>query len=262
MGESPTSLAIDRLLAWAAGIGLLVAAAIVLATLLTDRPVPAVGLLLIPGVPTLFAGQLWVIFLLNSRMPRPQGSWWTRWSAQVQVQRNPRMFLFGSLPTMYAYGLIAVVFLGWLAAMASFPGLVQGNPVDPMPGCPWPLMNHGFVTCVSYVRYEDAGAAGERFASGILMFFFGMHFGVAFDELVRRTGKSRYAARRLSLSHNMLRLWTRGDSNRQLQHGPESARRVIAAITRAIGPEAGRQSDLDSDCLRSSLHATRHDRLA
>jgi len=49
-------------------------------------------------------------------------------------------------------------------------------------------MNHGFVTCVSNARYQDAGAAGERFASGILMFFFGMHFGIAYNELVRRTG--------------------------------------------------------------------------
>lgn len=188
--ESPASLVIDRLLALAAAIGLLVAAAIVLGTLITDRPIPAGGLLLVPGIPIVFAGQLWAIFVLNSRMPRPWGGWWARWSAQVKVQWNPRTFFFPSLPRTYAYALIAVAFFGWLAALASFPGLVQGNPVDPMPGCPWPLMNHGFVTCVSQTGYEDAGASGERFASGILMFFFGMHFGVAYNELVRRSGQA------------------------------------------------------------------------
>ena len=72
---------------------MIVAVAIVLVTLLTDRPIPDVWLLLIPGMPILVAGQLWAIFLLNSRLPRPQGSWQSRWSTQVQTQRNPRTFL-------------------------------------------------------------------------------------------------------------------------------------------------------------------------
>jgi len=189
MTNSEASFLIDRLVVWTAGSCLIVGTAIVLVTLLTDRPIPDIGLLLIPGIPTLFAGQLWAIFLLNSRLPWPQGSWLSRWSAQVQAQRSPRTFLFGSLSNTLAFGLIVVIVLGWLAAILSFPGLLQGNPADPMPGCPWPLMNHGFVTCVSQARYQDAGASGERFASGILMFFFGMHFGVAYNELVRRTGR-------------------------------------------------------------------------
>jgi hypothetical protein len=166
MTDSAASLLIDRLVVWAAGAGLVVAIAIVLVTLLTDRPIPDIGLLLIPGMPILFAGQRWVIFLLNSRFPRPHGNWRSRWSAQVQAQRNPRTFLFGSLRNTYAFGLIAVIVLGWLAAMLSYPGLLQGNPVDPMPGCPWPLMNHGFVTCASQSRYLDAGASGETVCRG------------------------------------------------------------------------------------------------
>jgi hypothetical protein len=189
MTNSEASFLIDRLVVRAAGGCLSVATVIVLVTLLTDRPIPDIELLLIPGVPILFAGQLWAIFLLNSRLPWPRGSWLSRWSAQVHAQRSLRTVLFGSLSNTLAFGLIVVIVLGWLAAMLSFPGLLQGNPADPMPGCPWPLMSHGFVNCVSQARYQDAGASGERFASGILMFFFGMHFGVAYNDLVRRTGR-------------------------------------------------------------------------
>ena len=74
MTNSEASFQIDRLVVWAAGGCLIVATAVVLVTLLTDRPICGSGLLLILGMPILFAGQLWAIFLLNSRLPSPQGS--------------------------------------------------------------------------------------------------------------------------------------------------------------------------------------------
>jgi hypothetical protein len=184
--SSTTSLLIDRGIALGAGIGALAGLVVVASTFLTSRPIPGLALLLIPGVPVLVAGQFWVIGVLNARLPQPGGGWWSTWKSQVRAQKNSRKFLFGALPAPVAYPLIAAIFLGWLAVLTSFPALSQGNPSNPLPGCPWALSNHGFVTCVSETRFLETSAAAQRAASGVLAFFFTMHFGVAVNELVRR----------------------------------------------------------------------------
>jgi hypothetical protein len=46
-------------------------------------------------------------------------------------------------------------------------------------------VNHGFATCLSHARYQEAAAAGERALAGILMFFFVTHCGVAASEVAR-----------------------------------------------------------------------------
>jgi len=187
LSHSTAALRINQGFAVESGLGLAIAFAVIVVTWLTDRPISGVGDLLIPGFPLLLLCQLWVIAILYARIPRPRGSWWDQMSTSIDVQRSPRRFLFGALPGWAAYLLIAAIVSGWFSAMAAFPGLLQGNPGDGYAGCPWPLVNHGAVTCVSYARYEDADAAGERFAAGILMFFFAMHFGVVIDEMRRRT---------------------------------------------------------------------------
>jgi len=187
LSHSTAAHRINRWFAVESGLGLAIAFAVVVVTWSTDRPIPGVGILLIPGFPLLVLGQIWAIVILNSRIPRQRGSWWDRMSRSIEAQRNQRRFLFGGLPRWAAYLLIATIVVGWLSAMAAFPGLLQGNPGDGYAGCPWPLVNHGAVTCVSYARYGDAAAAGERFTAGILIFFFAMHFGVFIDEMRRRT---------------------------------------------------------------------------
>ena len=169
--------------------GGLVAAVVVLATGLGGRPLPGIGLLLIPGIPLLFGGQLWMILVMQARMPRVSGGWRAKMSAQMKVQRNPRTFFFPGLPKQAAYGLLGVLFLAWLAAMtAAIPASSQGSPTSGMPGCPWPLEDHGTITCVSHAAYLQAGAAVERFAAGVIMGFFVIHFGVVTSEIVRRRG--------------------------------------------------------------------------
>lgn len=186
---SPASLRVDRWLAGAAGLGAVVAAVIVVATVISGRPLSGIGLLLIPGIPLVFGGQLWVILVLNARMPRLSGGWRARMSAQMKVQRNPRTFLFSGLSKQAAYGLLGAFFLGWLAAMTAFPALSQGSPTTGTPGCPWALEDHGTVTCVSHNTYQRAGAAGERLAAGVIVGFFVIHFGVLTSEIARRRGR-------------------------------------------------------------------------
>jgi hypothetical protein len=106
--------------------------------------------------------------------------------AQLQAQRHGPAFFFGGLPKWAVYALVAAIWLGWLAAITSFPALLQGNPGESAPGCPWPLVNHGVTVCVSHARYQEAAAAVERGLAGVLMFFFVVHAGVALSEVARR----------------------------------------------------------------------------
>lgn len=183
---SSTALRIDRGLALVAGCAALLASVVATATLVTNQPLAGIETLLIPGIPLLVVGQLWTIGILNARLPQPAGGWRARWTAQVWAQRSPRAFFFGGLPAGAAYALLAAIFLGWLMAVTSFPALVLGTPSEAAAGCPWPLVNHGFATCVSHARYLEAGAAGERLVAGVLMCFFLVHAGVAVSELARR----------------------------------------------------------------------------
>ena len=185
VSESPAALRIDRSVAAAAGAATVVAVAVCLAAAVTNRPVPGVGILA-TGIPLLFAGQAWTIAVLLARMPTPTGGWWERIRERQRLQLSPRTFFFGALRAPVAYGLMAAVVAGWLAAMTAFPGLSMGGPSDPTPDCRWPLINHGTVTCVSRRAYEHAGAAEQRFAAAVMMCFFVVHLGVAADEIVRR----------------------------------------------------------------------------
>lgn len=183
---SSTALRVNRWLSLAAGVAALIAAVVAATTLVTNTPLSGIEVLLIPGIPLLIFGQLWTILVLNARLPKPAGGWLAKWKAQMQAQRSQREFFFGGLPRWAGYGLMAAIVLGWLAAVTSFPALSLGNPGEGYPGCPWPLVNHGFATCVSHLRYEEAAAAGARAVAGVLMFFFVMHSGVAGSELARR----------------------------------------------------------------------------
>jgi len=182
---SSTALRIDRGLALAAGLAALLAALVATAALVTNQPLSGVEVLLIPVFPLLVFGQFWTIMVLNARLPQPAGGWWTRWKAQVGAQRNQREFFFGGLPKWAGYALLVAMVAGWLMAMTAFPALLLGNPSEATAGCPWPLVNHGYPTCVSHARYLEAGAAGQRFAAGILLCFFLMHAGAAASEVAR-----------------------------------------------------------------------------
>lgn len=183
---SVASYRIDRCLACAAGFGALIAGVVAVVTVLGVRLAGSEALL-IPGIPLALGGQFWAIAVLNARMPKAVGGWRLRIRTARKQQRDLRTVFFGALPKHAVYGLTAIFYLAWLAAITAFPALSLGNPTQGTPGCPWALVSHGAVTCVSHARYESAAVAGERLAASVLLGFFTVHFGVLTGELLRRS---------------------------------------------------------------------------
>lgn len=170
----------------AAGVCASGALIVAIAALVRDKPLHAADLLVIPAIPVLVAGQLWVLALMGNRTPRVVGNSRGRTAANLANQMNPRRLFFGALPDWAAYSLLGVAFLGWFLAMTCIGGISSGGPTSPTAGCPYRLNDHGTYTCVSERSYNHAGASTQRFASGILLGFFTVHTGVALSELRRR----------------------------------------------------------------------------
>jgi hypothetical protein len=67
--SSAPAVQVSRAVMVAAGVGIIIAATIVLLALMRARPQPGLVLLLVPAIPALLVGQLWTIGVLNARMP-------------------------------------------------------------------------------------------------------------------------------------------------------------------------------------------------
>jgi hypothetical protein len=184
------SLRLAAGLAWVDGVSMLVAAAIVVHAFVVGRAIPGLISLLFVVIPLVVVGQIWAIGVLNAQMPRSKDRRrsWSR--IQTRGPWSARKFFFASLPKRYGNLLIGLFVLAWIAAITAFPDLLHGNPVSALPGCRWPLANHGAVSCVSRATYLRAGAAVQRFAAAILFGFLTVHFGVASGELARRNRPS------------------------------------------------------------------------
>lgn len=154
------------------------AAAVAVVALIRGQPAPHVAFLLIPGIPLIAVGQLWMIAVIQSRMP-PRGK--VSWSQRplMPSSLNPRKFFFGSLGARTSAVLFAAAVGGWLLAVTAFPTLASGGPGGHTATCPYVLANHGSRTCVSRSAYQRAGAAEQRFAAGILLGFYCLHCGAA-----------------------------------------------------------------------------------
>lgn len=110
----------------------------------------------------------------------------TKVSARARAWRNPRAYLFGALPAEVAYGLIGAFVVGWWAAITAFPALSLGKPILGTDECPWAMVKHGAVSCVSESAYDETRAAAQRLPAGVVMAFTAVQCGVALNELVRR----------------------------------------------------------------------------
>ena len=78
----------------------------------------------------------------------------------------------------------------WLLAMTAIPWITRGGPGGSTAQCPFVLSNHGVITCVTEATYLHAGAAAQRFATGILASFYAVHAVVAASAIVERTRRS------------------------------------------------------------------------
>jgi hypothetical protein len=127
------SLRIAAGLAWVDGVGMLVAAAIVVHASVVGRAIPGLISLVFVVIPLVFVGQLWSIGVLNAQGPRSAGRRrsWSR--LQTRGLWNAREFFFDSLPKRYGNLLIGLFALAWIAAITAFPDLLHGNPVR----APW-----------------------------------------------------------------------------------------------------------------------------
>ncbi|MEO6713207.1 MAG: hypothetical protein ABIM89_07235 [Mycobacteriales bacterium] len=163
----------------AAGVCALGAATIGLLALARNKPLPGAAILLLPAVPVLAVGHLWMMGLMLARRPQVTGGWREKIRANREASRNPLRVFFGDLPRRIAVPLMAVAFLGWLSAMTATGAIANGGPEYAGSGCAYRLASHGAYTCVTKAAYERAGAGEQRFASGILMAFFTLHFGAA-----------------------------------------------------------------------------------
>lgn len=166
------------------------ASAIIVAALIRQRPTPGLTALLIPAIPTILLGQVWMIGLMTARQsPRPHG-WRVRtrqgWGRQISSFRSPIKFFFGDLPPAIAGPILSLAVLGWLSAMTAFPSIARGGPAGSGDGCAYRLSNHGTFSCVSRHVFEQAGAGVQRFAAGILLSFFCLHTGAALGNLRER----------------------------------------------------------------------------
>jgi hypothetical protein len=183
------SLLIPRALVVLDGIAVAVALVFVLAELIDERPLNGLGFLLIPAIPLLVLGQIWIIVTLNARRtPRPSGLLGERVSRPFHRSRSSVASTFRGLSSWGSRVITGGFLLGWLFAMTATPWITNGNPTSGTAGCPWRLDSHGVLTCVSRHTYLLAGASVQRFACGIFMGFFVAHCGVALSEVKLRRG--------------------------------------------------------------------------
>ncbi len=161
------------------------AGAIVLISV-AGRTIPGIWVLLVPAVPLLIAGQLFLIAALNDRVRPVPGPWYERWFARMRLQSNPRRLWFGHLPRLTGYCILALGFGAWLAVVTARFGQPIGNLITRTSGCRWGVDDGGSVECISRSAYERVRANEQQFAAAVLAFFFVLHAGVAADELVRR----------------------------------------------------------------------------
>jgi Protein of unknown function (DUF2510) len=125
---SAAAVRVSRAVMAAAGAGILIAAVIVLLTLVRARPLPGLVLLVIAAVPALLAGQLWAIAVMKSRVSRGSGGWLQRSATTVGSGSGMRQVVLGTLRARAVYPLVTFCFLGWLAAMSGILALRNGSP--------------------------------------------------------------------------------------------------------------------------------------
>ncbi len=163
---------------------------IIVLDLIRQRAVPGVPVLLIAGIPLIAVGQLWAIGLMQARRPPSAGLRKRSLFTRSATRGNPMTLLFGPLAPRIAWTLMALAFLGWLAAGTAVPWIAGGSPADAANGCAYRLANHGTYSCVSRSAYEQAGAGVQRFATGILLAFYSLHAGAALGGLQQRSSDS------------------------------------------------------------------------
>jgi hypothetical protein len=122
--DSSGAIRVGRAVCVATAAGAAVAAAILIANLVRGK-VMGIGLLLVPAIPILVAGQLRGVATLLGRRNRAEGGpprW--RWAG---TELDLRRFFFAGLPLRQADALLVIALLGWFAGSTAFKHLNLGG---------------------------------------------------------------------------------------------------------------------------------------
>ena len=153
-------------------LGLVIAGSYVLHARDSGTSWPAGPLLIVPAGLLLFCGQITAIVAPFGE--RREGSSTRRKiSWDFVTHGNVRVYALQVV-------MLAIFYLAIFQAqsVSSSPFWNEGNPAPPTSVCPWPLDNHGSISCVSHSVYVAAGTGLQRFAAGIILGFFAFQLAV------------------------------------------------------------------------------------
>jgi len=145
------------------GIVLLVAAAVVVLTLVRTRPLPGAVWLLAPGIPMVIAGVAVMVWIwMTGLQPSATRS---RWSL-LRESRGLYGEVFRGVPrgALLTGGAVAVVFfVSLITASPVVSGL--GHPLAPTSHCAYRVNEQGVVTCTNQATYYLAGRDDQRYVA-------------------------------------------------------------------------------------------------
>jgi hypothetical protein len=185
-----------RIVAGVDVVAVAVALTVIAATVVAGQPVGGVDWLLGPGIALAVVGLVclvgigWARRLATGR----------RSSGDVAPQRSPGQRLGRSPGPVDRRATRAAIALGVIGALSASTVLIfahDGTPAGAGGGCLYRLSSHGVFTCVSESTYRLAGAAEQREAAGILLFFYAMYLYAAIGSGTVSVG-GRSAASRAS----------------------------------------------------------------
>jgi hypothetical protein len=173
-----------------AGIGMVIAAVVVVLGLVQGRPQAGSILLLVPAIPAVLFDHFWVIAVASTRVSGRRFGLRHLYAGTVSRWTSMWRLMFGPLPDRAVYTLRSLLFLGWLAAMTAVFTLDNvGTPQGGTPECPYQLIDvgpKGISSCVSLTAYQHAGAVEQRLVASALLYFFVFQFTIACSEFLRR----------------------------------------------------------------------------
>ena len=168
-----------RIVAGADVVAVAVAVAVIVTTVVAGQPVGGVDWLLAPGIALAVVG---LVCLVGIGWARRRPGTGRRSPGDVAPQRSPGQPLGrspGPADRRAARAAIALGVIGILSALTVLIFTHDGTPAGAGGGCLYRLSSHGVFTCVSESTYRLAGAAEQREAAGILLFFYAMYLYAA-----------------------------------------------------------------------------------
>jgi hypothetical protein len=177
--RSPSARRLAGSLAVADTAGIAIAVTLIAASLIRGRSAGGTGVLLGPGILLLAAGQVWAMLVANARRPPGTGRRSLADAGRGRSVSRDLSSYFGPLDRRITRTVVALCVIGFLSFITAIVFTLNGGPAGPGGGCAYRLVSHDVYTCVSKTDYDLAGAAEQRIALGIFLFFYAIHLYAA-----------------------------------------------------------------------------------